>query len=173
MRLALLAVTTFALLAGCSSSGADDGSDSPSSATDLPGTGTNASVPPQPLPAEELVNETLDFASPSGGQADEASFTLPAGYGNVTVRWLVLVDCPGGFASDAPGIVLEIDGVEESLWTYAMVAPSEPYTCSPGSSLMDRVRSDAEMTLPATGDGVVRTTGQFTAEVEIVVVATA
>lgn len=174
MRRALLLVLAI-VLAGCSGGGGAGGD--PSGGGDPTG-GTQADddtgpAPPTPMPPVELLNTTLDFAAASGGSAEEDSATLPAGYGNVTVTWTILRDCPAGHAAGPPAVLLESGGQTLVVWAYDMlVEQGEPYSCSPASQLQGRVFGSGEATYAAAGDVTVRTAGQFTAELEVVLTAT-
>lgn len=119
-----------------------------------------------------LGNQTLDFTTLTGGTAGVIEATVPEGYGNVSIWYRVLADCPGGHAAAEPSLVAFVGEAKTDLWTYAMVASAEPYTCSPGSQFMDRERATGTLVLAARGNVQVRAQGVFTGEAIVGLTAT-
>ncbi len=94
-------VVTLLLLAGCA--GASTGTTTaPGSQGTSSGSGTTGAQTPTaaPLMPKELYNDTVTFPSARGGSAGSGTFTLPAGYGNLTIAVTSLASCPG-YAKDA------------------------------------------------------------------------
>ena len=128
---------------------------------------------PVALPAIEVYNGTLTFASATGGSAGSGTFEVPKDYGNLTVTVTGFGDCPG--YSKQGAIHITANGLDESL--------PVPFTAlfggAPGSDAAgyepstDRV---SEATAAVTwsvgpGTGSLQATGEFTGEARVVVVA--
>lgn len=177
VRVPLLALplTLALLLSGCSDAPdpVDDASDPMTSSTDGGSEAVGLTIPP-PAPVE-LANTTLDFASPTGGSAGSADVLVPATHGNVSIAFLVLGDCPGGYAAEEPRLIaVDAAGTEHQLWAYTSLAPHEVYNCSFASQLTEAEWANATIVLPALpGTWTLKTLGQFTAHAQIVVTALA
>jgi hypothetical protein len=176
--LRLLAVLVAVALAGCSDSkgGGDNPDATPTGATSQGGNST-AGPAQQAVASLELANETLDFAATGGGAADSLTVEVPATHGNVTVRFQVYADCPTGYATSPRLAMVDADGTETELWAYAMAAPAdaaEPYTCPASDPVEGRERQSGDVDFAAvTGALTVRTEGEFTGEVDVVVIVSA
>lgn len=167
------ALLILALLAGCS--------DSPKE-TDDPGTtassgpSTTTAAPPTPVADVELANETIQFAAFRGGAATRSEVTVPDTHGNVTVTYRILNDCPAGYAKSPSLVVEAADGTTTTLWAYDVVAPdvNEPYTCPADGGFSDRERAKGTLTfLAVPGPLAVATLGEYSADVEVAIIASA
>lgn len=165
-------------IAGCGGSkgGGSDPDPTSTGSTDQVGSSTTGPAP-QAVASVELANETLDFAATGGGAADSLTVEVPATHGNVTVRFQVYADCPTGYATSPRLAMVDADGTETELWAYAMAAPAdaaEPYTCPAADPVEGRARQSGKVDLAAvTGALTVRTEGEFTGEVDVVVIVSA
>lgn len=175
-------VLVLVLLSGCSSkpdSAADAGNGTMSATPTPPGQG--AAPAPVALPAIEVYNGTLTFASATGGSAGSGTFEVPKDYGNLTVTVTGFGDCPG--YSKQGAIHITANGLDESLpvpFTALFggapgsdAAGYEPSSCSAADLATDRV---SEATAAVTwsvgpGTGSLQATGEFTGEARVVVVA--
>lgn len=172
------------LLSGCSGGKSGGDSDSGSSMTTSVTSSTATTAPPATaaLPPKEVYNNTLTFASASGGSAGSGTFEVPKGYGNLTVILTSTAQCPG-YAKQAAVEVAAGGGLDESLPVpfiaflqdspVSDVGGYEPSSCSAADLAGNRTGVATSTTNRAVqpGAGTLQAAGEFTGSVRIAVVA--
>lgn len=174
-------VVALLLLAGCAGTSEDSSTSTTSGAAT---TSTSAVVANKTvLPTLELYNDTLAFASAQGGSAGSGSFSVPAGYGNLTLDYIVVISCPGYGNNESIRVAGPADEYSLSLpFTNVLdgqpvgdIAGYKPAFCSLIDLATDRMAEGIGVAfLPAApGSWTLEAKGEFTGTVRLVATASA